>query len=111
MPKASPRKRERVAFLLDADRLGLLAGTFCAVVVMGICFFIQNVGGLEVAFRAVVTFGLAYVAVHVLVRAVLQPILGQRIARSRRKPAPAASAPDEVEAEAEPPEPGPEEGA
>jgi hypothetical protein len=110
MPKASPRKRERVAFLLDADRLGLLAGTFCAVVVMGICFFIQDVGGFEVAFRAVVTFGLTYVAIHVLVRVVLQPMLGARIARSRKRLVAEAPSPGDAAAESAPPAPGPEEG-
>ena len=98
-------------FLLDADRLGLLVGTFCAVLVMGVCFFVQDVGGFEVAFRAIVTFGLAYVAVYVLVWAVLQPMFGERIVRQRRKrPAVVAPAPDEAAAESEPQEPGPEEG-
>ena len=85
-PKKSPRKRPkkspRLLSLLDPDKLGGLAASLLATIVMGFCFFHRRVGGFEVAVRVVLTFAISYAAVFVLVaclRHIVTPELAEAV--------------------------------
>jgi len=84
-PKKSPRKRPkkspRLLPLLDPDKLGGLAASLLATIVMGFCFFHRRVGGFEVAVRVVLTFAISYAAVFVLV-ACLRHIVAPELAEA-----------------------------
>ena len=79
MLRARLPKKNPPMLMLDCDRLGLLAATFIATIVMAVCCFYLDVDGAEIAFRVAMTFLATYVAVHIFVRVILHTAITELV--------------------------------
>lgn len=59
--------KPRYVFTQDRDRIALVAGALCAVIVMAISIIVQRHAMLETVFRALVALLVTYAAVYVAV--------------------------------------------
>jgi len=91
--KASGKKvsRSKLTLALNGVRLGNIAGSVCATVVMLICFR-RDVEVLETVYRVVLTYSAVFVATFFLARVVLRTaltefLLAEKENRARRREA------------------------
>jgi hypothetical protein len=93
-------KKPRRIVALNGDKLGLVAGSVVATVVMAQCFFVQHVDGPTAALRVGWAFVIAYGAAFFLVRVILRTTIFEFVIQAREKKAKKRSRDKEKRSEA-----------
>jgi hypothetical protein len=90
MSRIPPEKKARFILRLSADRVAMLAGSVCSLVVMLLCFFYTGVTGVEVAIRVGTAFALTYAVMFLTVIMVQRATRHELAARPRQPHRPSA---------------------
>lgn len=82
MPEPRAARKARIILHMDKDRVGLFSGALFGLMVLAACLFWSYADALEIAFRAGLTFVVAYAAAFFLVH-VFQQVAGPELAPKR----------------------------
>lgn len=82
MPETKAARKARLILHMDKDRVGLFVGAFFGLVVIAACLFWSYADVYEIAFRAGITFVIAYLAAFFMVH-VFQQVAGPELAPKR----------------------------